>query len=398
MRSDALRRLAVGLSVLLLASCYEGDPSAFRESVVVGRENVTALSVSAPAGVVETGTSLRLVATATTASGTSDLSAEVSWHSSNPAALFVDAGGLVTALADGTATISATLGVYSASVVVTASSAQLVSIQVTGDAVIDECDMATYTAAGLYEDGTERDVTSLATWSSSDPAVARTGTLAGEYNLLLARNTGTVSLTATRGAVSSTGFVVTVADNLDALVVTPDSSPVMNPGETRQFTATGTWGTRQADISRATGWTVTNVDATAPAVAAVINGDTTPGLLTGRTGGDGVLTATCGGQSDSVDIAVVVLEGLVITNTRPIELSPGQSLLLALEGSYSNASTRPLNEEAEWSTTTVSGTGVTVSTTEGSRGRVTAGSAAGVSTVTARVEGREVSVSVTVTE
>ena len=397
MRSEAACRAAALAVLLVLGGCYDGDPSDFRESVVVGREEVTALALDVPATLVETGTTLRLAALATTARGVQNLSADATWRSSNAAVLVVDDRGRVTAVADGTATISAELGLFRDSVAITASSAQLLSIAVGGSAAVDECDSATYTASGTYEDATVRDITGLVSWSASDPDVAHMSTLAADANRLVTRNAGTVAVTATRGAIVSPGFPVTVADTLTAIDVTPDAPAALDPDDTRQFTATATWGARTADVSRATAWSVVNVDAGADTVASVRNGDASPGLLTALAGGEAVLTGACGGLQDTVDIEVVSLQSLTITNTRPIELAPGGTLLLSLEGTYTSGTTKPLNEQATWSAVTVSGTGVTVSNTAGSRGRVTAGDAEGVAEVTAEVDGREVTVSVTVT-
>lgn len=400
MRSDVVRRLAACVVFpLLLASCYDGDPSGFRDAVVVGREGVTALSVSSPLSVLETGATLKLAAIATTATGTQDLSAEATWRSDNPSALSVDGSGTVTAHASGTARITATLGVHAGSVTLAASSAKLLAIRVEGDERLDACGGATYRAVGLYEDETERELVTRVGWSSSDADVARPDTLAGEPGRVLARQTGTASITATRDAVSSDPFIVSVQDNLDAIRLSPATIDPLDPGDVQVFTATGTWGSRQADVSRAAQWAVTLADgSTGTAIATVENTGATPGRLRAVAGGEAVLTASCGGQTAQVDVRVNQIDKLEITNARPIELKTGETLLLALEGTYSNGSTRPLNEDADWSVATVSGTGVTVSNEEGSRGRITAGSGVGVSTVKARVGGKEVSVGVTVVE
>lgn len=384
------------VALALLSGCYEGDPTDFRQAVVAGRENVTALVIDNELPVMEVGTSLQLAATASTSGGLKDLVNDVSWRSSNPAAVFVDAHGRVTALANGSAQITATLAQFSDTVTVTASNALLQTVTVTGDAAVDECGTGTYTASGRYDDGTDRDITALVDWSVSDATVARMSTLASGRNLLVSLQAGTTGVMATRNGTVSPLFVVTVADNLDAIAITPIVASQIPVGETRQFTATGTRGSVTADISPAALWAVSNTDTSAAQIATVINGDTSPGLLTAASGGTGTLTAACGGQTGSVAIAVVYLNALAIANTRPIELARNATLLLQLEGTYSDASTRPLNESANWSVVTVSGTGVTVSNTAGSRGRVTAGAAEGVSTVTATVDGKTVSVTVSV--
>lgn len=391
------RIAAVAVLASMLSGCYDGDPGDFREAVVVGREGVSALVIDGEQALMETGTALKLTATATTTTGSQDLSAEASWHSSNPSAVFVDAHGNLSALANGSAQITAELGQYRDSVLVTASNAALQSIAVSGTAMVDECGTGSYTASGVYDDGSNRDITALVNWSVTDATIARMSTLAADRNTLVSFGTGTSGVQATRGAITSPAFSVTVADNLDAIALTPAAPGQLPLDSSLQFTATGTRGALSADISRAATWSVANTGA-GDLIAAVVNGDVTPGLLMTLAGGAGTLTATCGGQSGSTAITVVFLESLAITNTRPIELAPGASLLLVLEGTYSDDSTGPLNEDAEWSVSTVSGVGVTVSNSDGTRGRVTAGADSGVSTVTATTGGKTVSVTVSVNE
>lgn len=393
MRSDVLHRLTALLCLLSLAGCYDGDPSGFREAVVVGREGVTALAIDGEVPVLEVGATLRLRAIATTDAGSADLSGDASWHSSNTSALVVDRNGLVTAVGNGTAEITAELAQFSDTVTVLASDAALTGITVSGTAVVDECRHGDYTASGHYDDG-DRDITALVQWSVTDSSVGRMSTLAGERNRLLSLQAGTTGVVATRGSVVSTAFTVIVADNLDAIDVTPDTLADIPLDAQRQFVATGTWGAVSADISRNTTWSVTSANP-ADTIATILNGDGSPGLLTAREGGDGTVSGRCGGQQDDVAITVVYLDSLSITNDRPVSVARGATVLLVLEGTYSDGSTLALNERATWSTT--AGSGVTVSNVAGSRGLVTAGSTAGVWTVTAEVEGRSASVSVQVT-
>ncbi|MDO9176556.1 MAG: Ig-like domain-containing protein [Actinomycetota bacterium] len=387
---------AVALSVL--PGCYEGDPADFREAVVVGRDNVTALAIAGEVPVLEVGTTIKLTATATTGSGALDLSGDVSWRSSNPAAVMVDSDGYITAVANGSADITAELALFSDTVTIAASDAALQGITVSGDAAVDECGTGAYTASGHYDDGTDRDITALASWSVTDAAVARMSTLAADRSTLVSKLAGTTGVVASRNAIDSPAFVVTVADNLDAIDVTPNTPAQIAAGDKLQFTATGTWGLVAGPISRAATWSVASDDPDTT-IATLINGDSTPGLLTAQAGGTGTVTGTCGGQSDSVDITVVYLDTLAITNTpNPVTIAPNATVLLGLQGTWSDGTSRTLNESATWSATLVGSTGtvVTVSNVAGTRGQVTAGSAVGVSEVTATVDGKTASVTVQV--
>lgn len=396
MRSEAWRGgwLAALALAAALTGCYDGEVAPFHDAVVIGREDVTALAVSGDGTVIELDAVLQIVATATTPTGTVDISSDVNWTSSNPAAVTVDTRGRVKGIANGSATITATLGPFSASAVITASDAALTGIVVSGAATIDECGTGTYTASGHYDDGTDRDITSLVSWSVTDSSIGRMSTLGADRNTLLGKLAGSTGVIATRSGIDSPAFAVAVADTLTALVVTPAAPSQLAEGDTLTFVATGTWGATSANVSRAATWTVVNDDTGADDIASVANGDSNPGRLTAESGGTGTLTASCGGLDDDVAITVVFLDTLAITNTSPITLAPNANLLLVLEGTYSDGSKKPLNESATWTVT--SGTTVTVSNVAGSRGRVTAGADTGTSTVQATVDGKTASVLVTV--
>lgn len=381
------------LAVLSLSACYDGDPTPLHDAVVIGREDVTGLSVSGDGTYLELGVSLQLVATGTTPTGTVDLSRDVTWTTSNPASLSVSDSGRVTALANGTAIITATLGQFVASATLIASDALLQAITVSGDATVDECGNGSYTATGHYADG-DRDITPLVNWSVTDATVARMGTLAGSRNTLLGTLGGATSVVASRNGIDSAGYAVTVSDNLISINVTPDMPAEVSAGDSVPFTATGNRGAGDVDISRATTWSVTNDDIAADPIATVRNGDSSPGLLTAQSGGTGTLTGSCGGLSDAVPITVTYLASLAITNDEPVVMAINSELLLGLQGVYSNGSTRALNELAVWTVQT--GTVVTVSNSAGSRGRVTAGSVTGQATVRATVEGKYYDVAITV--
>lgn len=390
-----LLRVLLVLAAGALSGCYEGDSSGFRDAVVVGRDRITALTVTGEQPIIEVGSTLALTATGTTGKGPVVITGDVDWRSSNPAAVTVNSNGRVTGVGNGSATITATLAQFSDSVTVAASDAALTGITVSGAANVDECAGADYTASGQYDDATSRDITTLVTWAVTDSAVARMSTLAADRNHLISKLAGNTGVVASRNGIDSPAFAVAVADNLTAIDVTPDTPAQLQDGALLTFVATGTWGATTGDISRATAWSVTN-DVAGDAIASIANGDANPGRLTAESGGTGTVTGSCGGLDDDVAITVVFLESLAITNTEPVTLAPNATLLLVLRGTYSDASTRSLNESATWSVEMLSGSTITVSNAAGSRGRITAGTGAGSATITAVVDGVETDITVTV--
>jgi len=65
----------------------------------------------------------------------------------------------------------------------------------------------TFTATGTYSDGTTADLSSLVTWTSSDPTIAAFTQLSG--GLLMGMSVGTVTITASLSGITSPTVSVT---------------------------------------------------------------------------------------------------------------------------------------------------------------------------------------------
>jgi hypothetical protein len=102
------RRTCEAFSVcltLLMAACSGSQPAAPTPSATI-----TAVSIIAPTGPMKRGATLRLVATVSYADGRSGTTQSLTWTTSDAGVATVDASGLVTAMADGTVTITASSG------------------------------------------------------------------------------------------------------------------------------------------------------------------------------------------------------------------------------------------------------------------------------------------------
>jgi trimeric autotransporter adhesin len=93
-----------------------------------------------------------------------------------------------------------------------------------------------FTATAAFSDGSTADVTDTVTWSSSKPKVA-TIDAAG---LLSTLKSGTTTITATDGSVSASTSVKVSQKQLVSYAITPQGTGI-SPGNTLQFTATGTY-------------------------------------------------------------------------------------------------------------------------------------------------------------
>ncbi len=143
---------------------------------------------------------------------TQNLTASVSWGSTNTAVATISGTGLATAVANGATTIQATSGAITGST--TLSVAQLVSISVTPLSVsISTGSTQQFTATGTYSNNSTQNLTGSVVWSSSNTAAATIS--AGGLTTGVAPGTTTVQ--AVLGALSGTA-TLTVSNNLPGLV------------------------------------------------------------------------------------------------------------------------------------------------------------------------------------
>jgi uncharacterized protein YjdB len=218
-----------------------------------------------------------------------------------------------------------------------------------------------FTATGTYSSGSPQNLTSLATWSSSNTAAA-TMNAAGVATGVAA---GAATISAAYGAIGgSTGLTID-APTLESITVTP-ANQIVSTGGTQQFTATGTYsdGSTQ-NLTGSVAWSSSNT------AIATIN---TAGLATAVAHGDTIIQAVSGSVSGSTSLAVIT-PGATLTS---IAVTPGSFTLLAggaqqltATGTYSDGSTQNLTTSVTWSSTntaaaTVNSSGLATAVAAGS--------------------------------
>ncbi|MGA7783427.1 MAG: kelch repeat-containing protein [Candidatus Acidiferrales bacterium] len=270
--------------------------------------NLVSISVSPASPLVPLDTAQRFIATGTFSSGGPQQLASVTWSSSNTAAVSVtnDASNSGAAYALGAVTSSATIsacdgpagspGSVCGSTLATVGPPALVSIAVTPSPGIVAAGLTLqFHATGTYTDGTTPDITSLVTWNSSLTGFATISNAAGTQGLATGVAPGATMITATLGAVGSASVTLTVTPAvLETIAVTPTNPTISTvaPGNTVQFTATGTFsdGSKQNLTTTAT-WGSSNTG-----VATISNAAGSQGLATaGGTPGPTTITATLSG-------------------------------------------------------------------------------------------------------
>ncbi len=172
---------------------------------------LTTITVGPATPSVQQGSTLQMTATGTFDDGSKKtLTANVTWSTSDVATATVSSSGVVTGVAPGTATITATSGPVSGSTTVTVTVANLVSIAVTPtNPSIKQGATQQFTAIGTIQGGGTVDLTTSATWNSSNPTAATIDAngLATAQSVTV---TQTTNITATSGSIVSTAAVLTV--------------------------------------------------------------------------------------------------------------------------------------------------------------------------------------------
>ena len=267
--------------------------------------------------------------------GSTQTLTNASWSSSNPATATMN-GNTAVSQQPGTTTITAVLNSFSASTILTVSSATLQSIAIVpANASMAPGTTKSFFATGTFSDGSSQNITGLATWTSSNTAVATMQT-----NLANAVASGPTTISASYDAVTGSTSLNVSQATLTSLAITP-ANPVLVQGATQQLTATGTFsdGSTQNVTSLVT-W-----NSSQPTVASVGTG----GLVTGQNAGSASISATYNSVSTSTS-ATVSTASLVSISVSPATdiIPPGFTHAFLATGTYSDGTTQNLTNSVHW--------------------------------------------------
>ena len=136
--------------------------------------DIASIDVTPDSAYVASGLTLQLSATSVfTDESTTDLTATSTWTSSNPAVAPVDASGLASAIARGTTTISAMVEGFTGSTALTITPPERASVAMSPDPGFVAKGLALQlSVTDTFTDDSTGDVSTLATWSSSNVDVA----------------------------------------------------------------------------------------------------------------------------------------------------------------------------------------------------------------------------------
>ena len=295
----------------------------------------------------------------------------VTWTSSNTAVAAVGNNGLVVAISEGTATVTATAGSKSRTCQVSVSKnfvpVESVTLNET-ELTLDEDESFQFKATVKPDNATDKSVI----WTSSDPAVVSVF-----QGWIYANAAGTATITAQAGNRTATCRVTVRKKTVPVSSVELNKTSLqLFEEDTFQFTATV--GPDDASDKTVT-WKSSNTD------VATIDRD---GLLTARSVGSATVTATAGGVSAQCIVNVsrkIVHATSVVLDRTTLEIARGRVATLTATVLPENATDKTIT----WSS---SNKGVATVDKNGNVTAITAGSA----TITAAVGSLTASCAVTV--
>ena len=300
-------------------------------SVTVTAPSISSISVTPDDMTLAIGVGQQYTASAIYSDGSiEDLVTGVVWTSSNSTVATIDSNGLATTLAAGTTTITATVGTFTDSSVITVVAAHLQTITLTPTNVTMAAGtQQQFAAVGNFDDGSTQVLTS-ALWSSSAANVVTVD----QNGLALAVGVGSSTISVTSGTVSASTSVTVSTATLVSLAILPANSSMPN-NATKQFSVSGTFSDNSTqDMTQSVLWS-----SSAPAVATITNLGFVSSLSTGTT----TITAMLGSVSNSTTLTVsnVKLVSIAISPSNG-RVQIGTSLKFTAVGTYSDGSTATL--------------------------------------------------------
>jgi hypothetical protein len=388
--TDAAANTSATISASMTNSLGTLVSAATPATLAVGPVALVSIAVTPTGASIASGTTEAFTATGTYSDGSTQiLTSSVTWSATT-----LSGGGAVTftgttgpgvakATAGGQVTITATSGAISGSTPLIVTAPTLVSIVVTSTApavppaagtpaviTIYQGQTQQFYALGTFSDSSIQNITDTVAWSTGNALVATVSTSSPNFGLATSVGGGTVAITATSNAITSTatggdGSLTVTA--LNSITVTPanptaalgdanTADPYGAANNTLQFTATANYadGTTPNVTTLAT-WT-----SGTPAVATI--GSAT-GLATMLTANTTTITAAYAGVSGNTLLTVspAVLESIALclgaypgTSCGTSTTSVGATLGLnatqqfSAVGSYSDGSTQNLTNLATW--------------------------------------------------
>ncbi|WP_188067431.1 Ig-like domain-containing protein [Brevibacillus brevis] len=297
-----------------------------------------------------------------------DITQKVVWSSSAPNVASVRQG-LITGVSTGSATVTATYGTRTVNISVSVGVMQTLTVD-KKKIVLGNGKSETVKLTAAYADGTTKDVTDTATWSTASAAVAEV--MNGK---ITATGAGKTTVTGTFDG-KSVSIAVEV-DQATNLSVDPRML-ILNVNESKDIKLSATNSAGNSDnVTSDAEWSSSSLK-----VADVVNG-----RVTGLSNGRATITAKYGGKSISIQVEVGIVSKLE-ADKRFVSTKSNSNVQVTLTATFSDGRTMDVTNLADWKTSNYKVADVT-------KGLVS-GRAYGKTTVTARYNDKSVSIPVDV--
>jgi len=323
---------------------------------------IQSITVSPNSPSLTVGQSQQLAATALYSDSTSkDVTANVSWSTSDASVATVNSGGTVLTKAQGSATISATMSskTGTASVTAKSSAATMTGLGLSpASATLAVGATMSFSATESLSDLSTVDLTSSVGWSSSDQTVATID----NNGVLTALKVGVTTVTATTGSFTATSAVTVTTISLQSLYLLPGSGSIA-AGELQQFSAYGIYSDNsQQDLTAVVAWSSSNTS-----VATV-----QAGLAQSHISGSSTISASYNGLSANATLQVTSanLSSITISPYLPTVAAGGFQQFTAT-GIFSDGTSQDLTSGVAWGSdnsavATISNSGLASGLTAGS--------------------------------
>lgn len=367
MTRTLLRRLALGAATIFLAACGD-DPA--------GPSPVETVEVTSPAQSITAGQTAQLAVVMKDEDGEVLADRAVAWSTDRADVATVSAAGMVTAVAPGTAVVTATSEGKTGSVTLTILPIPIATLTLSPSpatvavGATTQLTLVARDAAGNVLGGR------TATLTTSNAAIASVDA----NRVVSGLSAGSVTITATAEGKTATATVNVVPGAVTSVEVTPGTASVA-AGSTQQLSATARDASGAAVTGRAVSWSTSN-----PSIATV----SSTGMVTAvAAGGPVTISATAEGKSGSASITVTPAPIATLTlSPNPSEVKVGltaQLLLVARDAAGNELGGRPA---------TLTTSNAAVATVDANR--TVTGVSAGTVTITATSEGKTATTTVNV--
>ena len=327
-------------------------PTTVTTTLIVAAKALKSIAVSSATTSVLSLSTANFKATGTyTDNSTSDITSQVAWTSSRPDLATIASGGVATTLAQGTTSISATLGGFSGGTNLKVTGGNLSSFTVSPATVtLVKGTVVPVTAKGNFSNGTTRDITKVVAWSTANSALATvTPSTDGSLWLNAIDVTPATMVSATyvaipsmQPATSNLTIIAAPALNTNGLTISA-ANLNLTVGTSSRFTVSAAFngGPTLYDVTASSDWTSTGG-------VSVGNLGLAKGRVKGLAAGPATISATFGGQPVTVNVTVTARTIQSLTVFGSLSATPGDISPFATTATYTDNTSLSVTDDTIW--------------------------------------------------